>query len=81
KRPKLAALRHRTLLYPFQSLATRRHLTGSHVKSRVNGNGSGSGHFNGNGRCAGKVNSNCRCAALADAAKLPHMARTSHRQD
>ena len=56
KRPKLAALRQRTLLYPFPALATRRHLTGIHVKSNGNGNG------NGNGRCAGKGNCNGRCA-------------------
>jgi hypothetical protein len=57
---KLAALRQRTLLYPFQSLATRRHLTGIHVKSSVNGNFNC--NFNCNCRCAGNVNCNCRCA-------------------
>src|SRR3954453_15353177 len=37
KRPKLAALRQRTLLYPISALATCRHLTGFHC----NGNGNG----------------------------------------
>jgi hypothetical protein len=55
------ALRQRTLLYPFQALTTRRHLTGIHCNgngnfiSNGNGNGDGNGNDNGNGngRCAG----------------------------
>src|SRR3954468_15650269 len=58
KRPKLAALRQRTLLYPFPALATRRHQRGftatatatatatvaaRNVKDNRNGNGNGNG--------------------------------------
>src|SRR3954464_14962040 len=46
KRPKLATLRQRTLLYPISAPATRRHQRGFHC----NGNG------NGNARCAERAN-------------------------
>src|SRR3954469_3860740 len=51
KRPKLAALRQRPLLYPISALATCRHLTGIHCNGNFTSNGNGNG--NGNGRCAG----------------------------
>src|SRR5213592_941326 len=53
KRPKLAALRQRTLLYPISALATCRHLTGIHFNnnSNCNCNGNGNGHFTSNGNC------------------------------
>ena len=54
KRPKLATLRQRTLLYPISVLATCRHLTGFHC----NGNGNGNGHGNGNGNGNGNDNGN-----------------------
>ena len=50
KRPKLASLRQRTLLYPISALATCRRLTGFHC----NGNG--------NDNCSGNGNGNCRYA-------------------
>src|SRR5919112_1015694 len=46
KRPKLASLRQRTLLYPISAPATWRHQRGFHCNSNGNGNG------NGNSRCA-----------------------------
>src|SRR6476620_253000 len=56
KRPKLATLRQRTLLYPISVLATCRHLTGFNCNGnfKSNGNGNGSGNI--------KSNDNCRYA-------------------
>src|SRR3954454_17256871 len=48
KRPKLAALRQRTLLYPISAPATWRHQRGFHC----NGNFTSNGNGNGNCRCA-----------------------------
>src|SRR6478672_309895 len=48
KRPKLASLRQRTLLYPISALATCRHLTGFNC--------------NGNFKSNGNRNRNCRYA-------------------
>src|SRR6187200_1299559 len=55
KRPKLAALRQRTLLYPISALASCRHLTGFHCNGKFKNNGNGNG--------------NCRCAEMANATK------------
>jgi hypothetical protein len=58
------ALKQRTLLYPFQALTTRRHLTGIHCNGNRNGhfncndNGYVNGHANGhdNGHANGHAN-------------------------
>src|SRR5207237_845267 len=55
------------LLYPFQALATRRHLTGIHVKSSVKLN------CNGNYNCNGK----CRCAGLRATSRATVAARAT----
>ena len=60
KRPKLAALRQRTLLYPISAPATWRHQRGFHCNG--NGNGNGNGNFTCNG--------NCRCAELQTTATV-----------
>ena len=60
KRPKLAALRQRTLLYPISALATCRHLTGFHC----NGNFKNNCNCNCNCNCNGNGNGNGRCAGI-----------------
>src|SRR6476659_9372885 len=51
KRPKLASLRQRTLLYPISALATCRHLTGFHCNGNSHFKSNGNGNGNGNGNC------------------------------
>ena len=62
KRPKLAALRQRTLLYPISVLATCRHLTGFHCNGKGHFKSNGNGHFKSNGNGHGNCNRNGRCA-------------------
>src|SRR6478672_10195786 len=60
KRPKLATLRQRTLLYPISALATCRHLTGFHCNG--NGHFTSNCHGHGHGHVNVNDNRNCRCA-------------------
>src|SRR3954449_364698 len=62
KRPKLAALRQRTLLFPISAPATWRHQRGFHCNDNDNGKGNGNGNGNGNNNSKFKGNVNGRCA-------------------